>query len=133
MKKIIGLIALLALVTMCVVACGGTTTSSGGTSTATSGNTVGLESATFAKSNITIKKGQSITLLSQTNVVHIVANGTWQGNTPDPQSEAGAPIVNSVMFSSNNQSLAVGPFNTSGTFHYYCSVHTDMNLTVIVQ
>jgi plastocyanin len=29
--------------------------------------------------------------------------------------------------------VAVGPFNTAGTFHLYCSVHLNMNLTVIVQ
>ena len=27
----------------------------------------------------------------------------------------------------------IGPFNTAGTFHLYCTVHQGMNLTVIVQ
>lgn len=92
-----------------------------------------LAASTFAPNSITLQKGASITLQNQTANVHIVANGFWQGNTQDPESEAGAPVVANVTFSTANQSLTVGPFNTAGTFHYYCSVHPDMNLTVIVQ
>lgn len=130
MKKIGIVLALLTLFTLSVVACGGSATGNGTTS-----NAVGLTSDNFAQSSITIKKGESITLINQSSTVHIIANGSWvdNGTIPDPKAEPGAPVVNNVMFSSANQTGTIGPFNTAGTFHYYCSVHTGMNLTVIVQ
>jgi len=126
-KKIIGVLALLALFSMFVVACGGGGTSGGGS------NTVGLAATSFSPASITIKKGDSITLANQTSTVHIIANGGWNGNTPNPKQESGAPVVNNMQFSSANQTQTIGPFNTTGTFHYYCSVHPGMNLTVTVQ
>lgn len=128
MKKISGFIVLLAFLTMLIVACGG-----GGGGTSGSSNTVGMTDTNFAQNSITIKKGDSITLVNQTSTVHIISNGIWNGNTPDPKQEPGAPVVNNMQFSSANQTQTIGPFNTAGTFHYYCSVHTGMNLAVIVQ
>jgi plastocyanin len=126
-KKIVGIFALLALLTLFAAAC------SGGVA-GTTGNTIGLTNDNFAQSSITIKKGESITLVNQSSTVHIIANGSWiNGNTPDPKLEPGAPVVNNMMFSSANQTETIGPFNTSGTFHYYCSIHPGMNLTVVVQ
>jgi len=130
MKKILGVFALLLLLTLFVVDCGGGNSSNG---SGNNNNAVGLTANNFAQSSITIHKGQSVTLTNQTATVHIIANGSWNGNTPDPKTEAGAPVVNNLMFNSANQTQSIGPFNTAGTFHYYCSVHPDMNLTVIVQ
>jgi plastocyanin len=47
--------------------------------------------------------------------------------------ENGAPVVNNVQISGNGSSQAIGPFNTPGSFHLYCTIHPGMNLTVIVQ
>ncbi len=66
-------------------------------------------------------------------VTHIISNGMWENSTPKPQQEAGAPVVDKMMFNSSGQTQTIGPFNTAGTFHYYCSVHVNMNLTVNVQ
>jgi plastocyanin len=126
MKRFLGICALLVLLTAFVAACGS------GSST-TPNNTAGLAAMSFSPSNITIQKGQSIILDNQTATVHIISNGTWNGNTPDPKTESGAPTVNNMMFNSANQTQTIGPFNTAGTYHYYCSVHPDMNLTVTVQ
>lgn len=129
MKKILGIFALLVLLMALVTACGGGASGGGGTN----GNTVNLGAMTFSPDNITIQKGQSITLNNQMATTHIISNGSWNGNTPDPHAESGAPTVNNVMFSSANQTQTIGPFNTAGTYHYYCSVHPDMNLTVTVK
>lgn len=129
MKKIIAVSTLLILLTLSLVSC----TITGNDNTSTTGNTVGLTGNAFAQSSITIKKGASITLVNQANVVHIISNGSWQDNTSDPQTEPGAPVVNNYTISSPNQTEVIGPFNTAGTFHYFCIVHTGMNLTVIVQ
>lgn len=113
-----------------------TTTASTPSPTSSPGNvsnSVGLAATTFAKDSITIKKGESVTLVNQTATVHIISNGTWNGNTPAPKAEPGAPVVSNLMFSTDKQSHTIGPFDQTGTFHYYCTVHPGMNLTVIVQ
>lgn len=140
MKKLIAAFVLLFMVTILVVACGGSpgssssSSSSGSPSSSSSGsNTVHLTSNNFAQPSITISKGSSITLVNDVAVVHIVSNGMWENNSPKPATVPGAPVVTNLMFSSSGQTKTIGPFNTAGTFHYYCSVHVGMNLTVIVQ
>lgn len=126
MKKLLATLILLSLISILVVACGG--------SSGNSSNTVHLGATNFDQSSITISKGSSITLVDDTATTHIISNGTWRGDTPDPGAKsAGAPTVNNMTFNSSGQSQAIGPFNTAGTFHYYCSVHVGMNLTVVVQ
>lgn len=55
----------------------------------------------------------------------------WVNNTPHPATEAGAPTLGNIQV--NGNSIEIGPFNTAGTYHIYCTVHPGMNLTVIVQ
>ena len=126
MKKLIAAFVLLFMITFMVVACGG------GTSSGAS-NEVHMGSSNFVQSSITISKGSSITLIDDMAVTHIISNGMWVNGTPKPQQEAGAPVVKNMTFNSSGQTQTIGPFNTAGTFHYYCSVHVNMNLTVIVQ
>ena len=129
-KKIFVFSTLLVLLILALASC---TVAGNDNSTGTTGNTVGLTGNAFSPGSITIKKGTSITLVNQANVVHIISNGSWQNGTADPQTEPGAPVVNNYTISSPNQTEVIGPFNTAGTFHYLCIVHTDMNLTVVVQ
>jgi len=130
MKKHIALSTLLVLLALTLISCTvvGNTNNPG-----SSDNTVGLDTQSFTPSSITIKKGSSITLDNQDAVAHIITNGSWQGSVPDSQSEPGAPVVNNLTISSVHQTATIGPFNTAGTFHFYCIVHSGMNLTVIVQ
>ncbi len=152
MKKLIAAFVVLFLVTMLVVACGGgsssgtsatptsgttstaATPTSGITSTATSGgNTVHMTSNNFAQPSITISKGSNVMLVDDVSVTHIISNGSWQNNMPHPAQEPGAPVVSNLTISTAGQPTTIGPFNTAGTFHYYCSVHVGMNLAVVVQ
>lgn len=105
------------------------------TSTSNTGgsNTVDLAAMSFTPSSITIPRGTSVTLRNQTATVHIISNGTWNGNVPAPKTEAGAPVVNGMTFNTSGETKTIGPFTTPGTFHYYCSVHPGMNLVVTVQ
>src|SRR5712692_6250474 len=140
MKKLFAALVALFVVTILVVACGGgnsagTTASptSGITNTATSGgNTVHLTSNNFAQPSITISKGSNVTLVDDVTITHIISNGSWQNNTPHPAKESGAPVVSNLIISTSGQTATIGPFNTAGTFHYYCSVHVGMNLAVVV-
>ncbi len=97
----------------------------------TSGPTAHMSNATFVQTSVTINKGDTLTLVDDVPVEHIIKNGTWKGITPQPATESGAPAVDQTF--NGNDSGPVGPFNTSGTFQLYCTIHPGMNLTVIVK
>jgi plastocyanin len=125
MKKFIIGFVVLSLVTALLVACGGPGGNGGGSTD------VHMSSTNFTQPSITISKGSSLNLVDDATVVHIVQNGSWDNGTPKPAAEPGAPTVN-VQFQGGDSHM-VGPFNTAGTYHLYCTIHAGMNLTVIVQ
>ncbi len=128
MKKLIAIFVALGLLTVLTAAsCGGSGGGAGG------GPSVHMGETTFFQPSVTISKGSSLNLIDDVPVLHIIGNGSWVNNVTKPAIEPGAPVVNNVQISSAGQSIAVGPFNTAGTYHLYCSVHLNMNLTVIVQ
>jgi plastocyanin len=126
MKKLIAIFVALSVVTVLTAASCGGSGGSGGTG-------VHMGETTFLQPSITISKGSSLNLIDDVPVLHIIGNGSWVNNVIKPAREPGAPVVNNLQFNAAGQSMAVGPFNTAGTFHLYCSVHLNMNLTVIVQ
>jgi plastocyanin len=127
MKRICSIIVVMGLLTMLTLllaACGQSATADGP-------NQVHMSDSSFDQSSITIKKGESIALVNDTAEVHIIENGTWDSNgNARSEQEPGAPTVNAEVdgFVTKN----VGPFNTAGTFHLYCTVHPGMKLTVVV-
>ncbi len=125
MKKYIALFVLLSLFTVLLVACGG----SGGGSAS---HDVHMNQSNFVQTSITISKGDSINLINDATVPHIIQNGTWDNGVAKNVQESGAPTVNNLQFNGND-SHSIGPFTTTGTFHLYCTVHQNMNLTVTVQ
>ena len=130
MKKFIAIFVALSLFTILTAAsCSGT---GGGGSTGT-GTSVHMGETTFTQSSVTISKGSSLTLINDVPVTHIISNGSWADNVAKPAIEPNAPTVSNLQFNSAGQSMTVGPFNPVGTYHLYCSVHLNMNLTVIVQ
>lgn len=129
MKKLLAFLALGCLLTSVLVACG-----TGGTpAPAPSGTEVHMNSANFVQAEITIQKGQSVTLINDDLLTpHIIANGTWENGTAKSEDEPNAPEVNHVQINGNAQAT-IGPFTTAGTFKLYCTIHPGMNLTIIVQ
>lgn len=105
--------------------------SSSGSSTGSGSTKVDLTSNNFAVPSITINKGSTITLVDTVDVVHIIKNGSWVNGNQVPKQETGAPTVN-VQFNGND-THTIGPFTTAGTFHIFCTVHPNMNLTIIVK
>ncbi len=128
MKKFIAILLIGSLMTVMLIACGG---SSGGDSTNSGGSDVHMNDMNFVQSSITIKKGDSLNLIDDAAVPHIIENGSWVNGTAQPKMESGAPKVDAQF--QGNDSKPVGPFNTVGTYHLYCTIHTNMNLTVTVQ
>ena len=125
-KKILAVLAVFSLVVVLIAACGGS--SSGG---GAGNNTVHMSDTNFVQNAITIKKGESVNLVDDAAVVHIIQNGSWTNGVAEPRKEHGAPTV-LVNFQGNDQH-AIGPFSTAGIFHVYCTVHPGMNLTITVQ
>jgi plastocyanin len=111
-----------------------TPSSSGGGGTGANGcanGTVHMGPTTFLQSCANVTKGSTLNLVDDGQYVHILVNGSWVNSNAQPAKEPGAPTVNNLMFNGNSSSI--GPFNTAGTFHIYCSVHVNMNLTVNVK
>jgi len=129
MKKSLAILVALSLLTILTAAsCGGAGGSSNSNSPA-----VHMGNTTFLQSSVTISKGSSLNLIDDVAVLHLVSNGSWVNGVAQPATEPGAPAVSNVQFNAAGQSMAIGPFNTAGTYHLYCSVHLNMNLTVIVK
>lgn len=124
-KKILVGLVLFGILTTTIAACGIYDQSNVPT-----GPTVHMGGGNFLQSSIKISKGQSINLIDDVAVEHIIKNGTWNGNNQVLKAEPGAPTVNLTF--NGNDSNSMGPFNTSGSFKLLCTVHPNMNLTVIV-
>jgi plastocyanin len=131
MNKWLTLLFLCLTLTTALVACGSTGGGSNG-SNQSGPNQVHMDNSNFVQSTITIKKGESLTLVADTFSPHVIANGSWENDSAKAAQEPGAPTIKDVQVGGNS-STTVGPFNTAGTFKLYCTVHQGMNLTVTVQ
>lgn len=132
MKKRLLLLTLLSLLAVVVTACVDINSSSSSGGATTSNPTVHMNETKFVPDTITLKKGEKLTVVDDVAVFHVIQNGEWdQNGSQRPGAEAGAPPVQQQF--SGNDTHTIGPFNTAGTFHFYCPVHQDMNLTVTVQ
>ena len=128
MKRLILILTTLSILSVLVVACGGTSGNQ------TSGNyTVHMKEMDFAQTSITIPKGSTFQLVDDSSAPHILANGSWMNGSPQIMHEQGMPAMMANLQVMGNGSQTVGPFNTPGTYHFYCTVHPGMNLTVVVQ
>ena len=92
--------------------------------------TVHLEAASFAPAAVIVPKGSKLHVVADTSILHILANGTWQGQRTHPGAEPGAPKIENVQVAQGLVDL--GPFATPGTYYIYCTVHPGMMLTVFV-
>jgi len=101
------------------------------TSAGRSGSTVHMGPGQFLQPVAEVPKGGKLTIIDDGQFEHVLANGEWKGNgTASPMTERGAVPLHSV--SINSGSVEVGPFNTAGVFHIYCTIHRGMNLIVDV-
>ncbi len=86
----------------------------------------------FAQNVVLVPKGESLQIVDDSSVEHILQNGTWDtSGTAHPGGEAGAPTLRNVDITDGSK--AVGPFTTAGIYHIYCTLHPGMNLTIVVQ
>ena len=132
---LIGMALLSVLLAACVrpgTESASTNASGAGGGVASSSAVVHMNDSNFVQSTVSIKKGESLTLTNDAAVPHQIFNGSWVNGAAVNKLETGAPSVQ-VQFSGSNESHDIGPFNTAGTFKVYCSIHPNMNLTIVVQ
>lgn len=140
LRTLVILLTVFAIGSVALAACTrpGTPVASTGTGTPGSGNgngggapTVHMGPTNFVQTTVTVSKGANLQLVDDGQYTHILSNGSWVNGVAKPSKEAGAPTVNSLQINGNN--AQIGPFNTAGTFHIYCSIHPNMNLTITVK
>ncbi|MBA2286579.1 MAG: hypothetical protein H0W02_13970 [Ktedonobacteraceae bacterium] len=126
-KKLLVGLALLSMLTLLLAACGIERPAP----TSAAGASVKMGAAVFEQTSVTVPKGKAITIIDSAAVPHVLQNGTWTNGAAKPMTESGAPTLNMSFSGSDTQ--VTPPFNTAGTFHIYCTIHSGMNLTVVVQ
>jgi hypothetical protein len=105
----------------------------GSTSTNTGGEpTVHIGGAYFVQDIVLVPKGSRLRIVNDGSAEHILQNGRWSANgTVQTLAEPGAPAVHNVDIKGGD--VEIGPFNTTGIFHIYCTLHSGMNLTIVVE
>ena len=92
--------------------------SSNSSSNPTATNSVTIQNYAFSPSAITVKKGTSVTWTNQDSVTHTVTETDGKTGPSSGNLEPGK----TYSFT----------YNTTGSFAYHCSIHTDMIGTVTV-
>lgn len=89
-----------------------------------------LGAASFTPALVAVSRGSKLLIVDDGSILHILANGSWEGNHATSALEPGAPRVNDIHI--DGGSIEIGPFTTPGTYHILCLVHPGMELTVVV-
>jgi plastocyanin len=120
-------LALLA-VSLVLVACSSSGTpapSGGGASSGAAATTVNITDAAspgkFEPASVTIKVGQTVQFLSQSNAAHTVQ---WDGSK----------FPTSAVINKGDAGYTTPAFTTAGTFNYICGIHgASMSGSIVVQ
>jgi plastocyanin len=93
-------------------------------------NLVGMRQESFSKDTVTLHVGEPLELFNDSNFLHVVAPGQ-DARVSDQAGEPrfGARDVVSVPRGTAYQTLTWG---APGVYHVTCTLHPDMNLTVVV-
>jgi plastocyanin len=87
-----------------------------------------MVSVDFARSLVTIHRGQRLTLFNSSNEVHVIGPGTdGQIRSPAP----GVPVLGWHLMQTDSF-YTTPPWNAPGTYYLTCSVHRGMTLEVVV-
>ena len=91
---------------------------------------IGMQHEKFTVETITIARGQSVRFVNDSGWLHVIG----AGDDGRLGRQAGTPAMGQrgAFVSETNQEFVSGPWTTPGTYHITCSLHPEMNLTVIV-
>ena len=89
---------------------------------------VGMVSEMFAQRVVTIHRGERITFVNDSRLVHVIGPGR-DGHIVSPI--GGVPVLGWHLMQTNGV-FTTAPWRTPGTYYLTCSVHPEMNLKVVV-
>jgi plastocyanin len=89
---------------------------------------VGMITRDFGKDVVTLHRGERLTLINDSNAVHVVGPGT---DTHVVSPQRGNPMTGFHLMQTN-AAYTTPPWQTVGTFYLTCTVHPGMNLKVVV-
>jgi plastocyanin len=137
LRTLVLMLTLFAIGSVVLAACTRPGTPVASTATNTPGSSSGgppavhMGPSNFVQNTVTISKGATLQLIDDGQYTHILDNGSWVNGVAKPGKESGAPTVNNLQINGNN--AQIGPFNTAGTFHIYCTIHPGMDLAITVK
>jgi len=89
---------------------------------------VGMGNEGFARSVVTIHRGERLTFANNSSLVHVIGPGRG-GHILSPA--AGVPVLGWHLMQTNGV-YQTPPWRVLGTYYITCSVHPEMNLKVVV-
>ena len=89
---------------------------------------VGMVTRDFSKDVVTLQRGDRLTLVNDSNAVHVIGPGT---DTHVVSPERGNPMTGFRLMQTNAV-YTTGRWMTVGTFYLTCTVHPGMNLKIVV-
>lgn len=88
---------------------------------------VGMAHETFTRNSITVRVGQTVTLVNDSRFVHIIVDGQDGLAAKDPGNpEHGLTLMQT------NATYVTGRWNRPGTYYLTCTVHPEMTVKVVV-
>lgn len=94
-------------------------------------NLVGMEQVTFDRDVISIRPGQQIEFVNNSNFLHVIGPGDHARVSDDP----GVPSfgTDKVRSMPRGDPFLTAPWETPGTYEITCTLHPEMNLEVVVE
>jgi plastocyanin len=89
---------------------------------------VGMITRDFSKDVVTLHRGDTLTLINDSNAVHVIGPGK---DTRVVTPQHGNPMTGFHLMQTNAV-FTTGRWMTVGTFYLTCTVHPGMNLKVVV-
>lgn len=89
---------------------------------------VGMGNDGFARSVVTIHRGERLTFANDSSLVHVIGPGRG-GHIVSPA--AGVPVLGWHLMQTNGV-YQTPPWRVPGTYYITCSVHPEMTIKVVV-
>jgi plastocyanin len=91
---------------------------------------IGMQHEKFDQQTVRIHRGDTLRFVNNSGWLHVIGPGD-EGRFA---TEAGTPALGTrgAFLSETGNQFVSGPWNTPGTYHITCSLHPEMNITVIV-
>jgi plastocyanin len=99
-----------------------------------SGNAVTIQGIAFAPSKLTVNAGTTVTWPNKDNVMHTVTSGR-PGKDPIPGVSKGTKAQPSGVFDhsmSPSGATFTFSFKKTGTYPYFCKIHSSMRGVIVV-